>query len=140
MGIELAPPDERTRFPASAFKITPRIYLVQELSWSPPPPPPPTSLPKPTTTPLCQTTTHACCTTLDRANRKAAEQWLAASTGSWSDFHAEGRRKDEVEKALKFELKEMKVGREGFHRELAFRDGRMCKIWVVGCGVEGARN
>jgi len=45
-----------------------------------------------------------------------------------------------VEKELRFELEEMRGGRVGFHRELAFRDGWMCKIWVVGCGVEGVRN
>lgn len=45
-----------------------------------------------------------------------------------------------MEKELRFDLQEMRGGREGFHRELVFGGGRMCKIWVVECGVEGVRN
>lgn len=142
--VELAPPDQRTSFPASAFKVTPRVYLVQELSWSPTPTPtpsPPLNATRSTpASPFCETITHTCCTTLDRANKKAAGEWLAAYTGAWSDFHAEGKRKDEVERGLKFDLQELREGRECFHREVVFADGAMCKIWVVECEVEGPRN
>lgn len=138
--VELAPPNERSSFPANAFKVTSRVFLVQELSWAPTPTPAPSADPSTPEPPLCETITHNVCTTLDRANKKAGEQWLAAYTGSWSDFRAEGKKKDEVEKALKFDLKEMKEGRDCFHREVTFADGAMCKIWVVECEVEGPRN
>ncbi len=45
-----------------------------------------------------------------------------------------------MERGLRFDLQEMREGREGFHREVVFEGGGMCKIWVVGCQVEGARN
>jgi len=45
-----------------------------------------------------------------------------------------------VERELKFDLKEMKEGRECFEREVVFENGAMCKIWVVECKVEGPRN
>lgn len=45
-----------------------------------------------------------------------------------------------MERGLKFDMKEMREGRECFHREVVFASGAMCKIWVVECEVEGPRN
>ena len=146
---ELAPTNSRPAFPSDAFRVARTVFVVQEMSWIPQtnlPMTPPISQDTEDEAntkidpPACTTVTHCCATTLERANKRAAEQWLECLTGRWSDFGTEGQKKEELEREVRRDLREMGETCECFEREVEFSGAGWVKFWVVAVRVEGPRN
>ena len=132
---EIAPAKERVTIPRSAFLVAQRIYIVHELQWLPAPGDSTDAAPV-----HCQSLTHGAFTLLQRANKRAAAEYLESLTGNWGDGEEEALKKAERESELDKKVRVLNREDGCFCEEIRLENEGFAKVWVELVVVEGPRN
>lgn len=129
---ELAPANQRGSIPMSAFVVPQRVYIVNELQW----------LPTANAAPVhCQSLIHGVFTLLERANQRAAAEYLESLTGNWGDGEYEVLKKTEIKSDVDKKVRALNRDGDGFCEEIKLdEDEGYAKVWVEQAVVEGPRN
>lgn len=133
---ELAPANERGSIPMSAFLVPQRVYIVNELQWLP------TANSATGAVPFhCQSLIHGVFTLLERANQRAAAEYLESLTVNWGDSEYEVLKKTETKSDVDNKVQALNRGDDCFCEEIKLDDGEgYAKVWVELVVVEGPRN
>lgn len=129
---ELAPANERGSIPMSAFLVPQRVYIVNELQW----------LPTANAAPFhCQSLVHGVFTLLERANQRAAAEYVESLTGNWGDSEYEALKKTELKSDVDKKVRALNREDDCFCEEIKLDEGDgYAKVWVELVVVEGPRN
>lgn len=129
---ELAPANQRGSIPMSAFVVPQRVYIVNELQW----------LPTANAAPVhCQSLIHGVFTLLERANQRAAAEYLESLTGNWGDGEYEVLKKTEMKSDVDKKVRALNRDGDCFCEEIKLdEDEGYAKVGVEQVVVEGPRN
>lgn len=133
--LELTPANERISMSTSAFVVAQRVYIVHELQWLPIP-----DNSASAATPHCQSLTHGAFTLLNKANQRAAAEYLDTLTGNWGDSEYDVLMKAEMKSELNKTGRVLKRENECFLQEIKLDNDGFAKVWVEMVVVEGPRN
>ncbi|CAD6565516.1 MAG: hypothetical protein ASARMPRED_007296 [Alectoria sarmentosa] len=132
---ELMPANERVSIPKSAFMVAPHVYIIHELQWLP------TSPDVTSTAPThCQSLTHGVFTLLNKANQRAAAEYLETLTGNWGKSEYDGLKKLEMKSDMDKKVRVLNRENECFWEEIQTDNKGFAQVWVEVAVVEGPRN
>ncbi len=111
------------------------MYIVHELQWFPT-----ADKTASAATAHCQSLTHGAFTLLNKANQRAAAEYLDTLTGNWGDSEYDLLQKAEVKSELRKKGKVLDREQECFRQEIKLGGEGFVKVWVEMVVVEGPRN
>ncbi|KAL9074699.1 MAG: hypothetical protein Q9161_002068 [Pseudevernia consocians] len=111
------------------------VYIVHKLQWLPI-----SDNGASAATPHCQSLTHGLFTLLNKANQRAAAEYLDTLTGNWGDSEYDVLMKAEMKSELSKKGRVRKRENDFFGQEVKLDNDGFAKVWVEMVVVEGSRN